>query len=69
MDYKCKCKTRKYKTLTVKHRYNHPKISHNKILYDPLPRVKEIKTKFLKRNLIKLYSFGTMKENIIKVNM
>ena len=36
MDYRCKCKTRKYKTLRVIHRYNHPKIRHSKILYDPL---------------------------------
>ena len=38
MDYTCKCKTRKYKTLIIKHWYNHPKIRHNKIFYDPLPR-------------------------------
>ena len=49
MDYRCKCKTRKYTTLRVKHRYNHPKIRHGKILYNPLPRVKEIKTHFLKK--------------------
>ena len=49
MDYRCKCKTRKYETLRVKHRYNHSKIRHSKILYDPLPRVKEIKTKFKKK--------------------
>ena len=36
MHYRCKCKTRKYKTLRVKHRYNHPKIRHSKILYYPL---------------------------------
>ena len=41
-NYRYKCKTRKYRTLIIKHRYNQPKIRHSKILYDPLPRVKEI---------------------------
>ena len=45
MDYRCKCKTRKYKILRVKHRYNHPKISHSKMLYGSLPRVNGIKKK------------------------
>ena len=42
-------------------------INHNKILYDPPPRVMEIKTKLNKWNLIKLKSFYTMKETISEV--
>ena len=38
-----------------------------KILYDPHPRVTEIKTKVKKQNLIKLKSFSTAKETISKV--
>ena len=42
-------------------------INHSKILYDPSPRVMEIKTKINKWDLIKLKSFCTMKETISKV--
>ena len=42
-------------------------INHSRILYDPPPRVMEIKTKINKWDLIKLKSFGTMKETIRKV--
>ena len=42
-------------------------ISQNKILYDPPPRVMEIKTKVYKWDLIKLKSFYTAKETISKV--
>ena len=38
-------------------------INQSKILYDPPPRVKEIKTKLKKWDLIKLKSFCTAKEN------
>ena len=41
--------------------------NHSKILYDSLPTVVEIKTKISKWDLIKLKSFGTMKEIISKV--
>ena len=42
-------------------------INQSKILYDPPPRVMEIKTKGNKWNLIKLKRFCTAKETISKV--
>ena len=38
-------------------------VNQSKILYDPPPRVMEIKTKINKGDLIKLKSFCTAKEN------
>ena len=42
-------------------------INHSKILYDPPPRVMEIKAKISKWDLIKLIGFCTAKEMISKV--
>ena len=42
-------------------------INQSKILYDPPPRVMEIKTKANKWDLIKVKSFCTAKETISKV--
>ena len=42
-------------------------INQSKILYDPPPRVMDIKTKVNKWDLIKLRSFCTAKETISKV--
>ena len=44
-----------------------PDINHSKILYNPPPKVMEIKTKINKWDLIKLKNFCTMKETISKV--
>ena len=42
-------------------------INHSRILYDPPPRIWEIKAKINKRDLIKLTSFCPTKETISKV--
>ena len=42
-------------------------LNHSRILYDPPPRVMEIKAKINKWYLVKLKSFCTMKETIRKV--
>ena len=42
-------------------------INHSRILYDPPPRVMEIKAKINKWDIVKLKSFCTTKETISKV--
>ena len=42
-------------------------IHHSRILYDPPPRILEIKAKVTKWDLIKIKSFFTTKETISKV--
>ena len=42
-------------------------INHSRILYDPPPRIMEIKAKISKWDLIKLKSFCKMKETISKM--
>ena len=45
----------------------HSDINHSRILYDPPPRILEIKAKIDKWDLIKVKSFFTTKETISKV--
>ena len=42
-------------------------INHSRILYDPAPRILEIKAKINKWDLIKIKGFRTTKETISKV--
>ena len=67
MDERCKCKTRSYKTPRGKYRQTLSDINHSRILYDPPPRILEIKAKISKWDLINLKSFCTTKETISKV--
>jgi len=53
--------------LLEENRQNTPDINHSRILYDPPPRVMEIKAKINKLDLIKVKSFCTTKETISKV--
>ena len=43
-----------------------PDINHSRILYDPPPRILEIKAKISKLDIIKIKSFCTKKETISK---
>ena len=68
MDKRPKCKTRNYKGKLQENMVRILNvIDQSKILYDPHPRVMEIKTKVNKWDLIKLKSFCTAKETISKV--
>ena len=62
-----KNKTRNFKLLEENIGRTVNDINQSKILYDPPPRVMEIKTKGNKWNLIKLKRFCTAKETISKV--
>ena len=56
---------RNYKTSRGEHILSD--INHSRILYDPPPRILEIKAKINKWDLIKLKSFCTTKETMSKV--
>ena len=66
MDKRPTCKARNYKTLCGGHRQNSD-INGSKILFNPPPTVREIKTKTNIWDLIKLKSLCTAKETINKV--
>ena len=68
MDKRPKCKTRNYKGKLQENMVRILNvIDQSKILYDPPPRVTEMKTKVNKWDLIKFKSFCTAKETISKV--
>ena len=67
MDERPKPKTRNYKTFRGKNMGRTLNRNQSKLLYDPPPRVMEIKTKVNKWDLIKFKSFCRAKETIIKV--
>ena len=67
MDKRSKHKMRNYKTLSGEHRQNTLRHISQQVLYDPPPRILEIKVKINKWDLIKIKSFCTTKETISKV--
>ena len=67
MDQRSKHKTSNYKLLEENIGKTLSDVNHSRILYDPPPRVMEIKAKIKKWELIKLKSFFTTKETISKV--
>ena len=67
MDQRSKHKTSNYKTPSGEHRQNTLRHISQQVLYDPPPRILEIKVKINKWDLIKLKSFCTTKETISKV--
>ena len=62
-----KCKTRNYKTPEENIGKTLSDMNHSRILYDPPPRILEIKAKINKWDLMKPKSFCTTKETISKV--
>ena len=65
MDYRSKRKNRNYKKEYIGKPLSD--INHSRILYDPPPRILEIKAKINKWDLIKIKSFCTIKETISRV--
>ena len=65
MDSRSKCKARNYNEENIGKTLSD--INHSRILYDPPPRILEIKGKINKWDLIKIKSFCTTKETISKV--
>ena len=57
MDQRPKCKTKNYKTQRKTQAEHLMTLNQSSILYDPHPRVMEIKAKINKWDLIKLKSF------------
>ena len=56
-----------FKLLSLPQKQTLSNINHKRILYDPPPRILEIKAKINKWDLIKIKSFYTTKETISKV--
>ena len=67
MDQMSKCKNRNYKTPRENIGKTLSDINHSRMLYDPPPRVIEIKAKIYKWDIIKRKTFCTTKEIISKV--
>ena len=67
MDYRSKHKTETIKLLDENIGKTLSDINHSRILYDPTPRILEIKARINKWDLIKLKSFCTTKETLSKV--
>ena len=56
-----------FKLLSLPQKQTLSDINHSRILYDPPPRILEIKAKINKWDLIKIKSFCTTKETVSKV--
>ena len=67
MDKDLNVRTETIKLLEVNISRTLSDINHSKILYDPAPRILEIKAKINKWDLTKLKSFCITKETISKV--
>ena len=67
MDSRSKCKTETIKLLEENIGKTLSDINHSRILYDPPPRILEMKAKIKRWDLIKIKNFCTTKETISKV--